>query len=401
MTEAIIFDAVRSPRGKGKPGGTLYEAKPIQLLCGMLDALKERNQLDTRNVNDVFVGCATPMRDQGANIAKAALLYSRWSNSIPGMQINRFGASGLEAVNLAAMKIRAGWGNLVVAGGVESMSRVPLGSDGGALLYDPAVISRTGYIPQGVSADLIASIEGFRRADLDAYALQSQQRAAHAQAEGYFKRSIIPVHDENGLLILDRDEAPRPNSTMEGLAALPPCFKDIGGMGYDAVALAKYPFLDRVRHEHTAGNSSDMVDGAALVLLGTLDKGRKLGLKPRARIVSAVTVSDEPTIMLSHTGPAAKQALAYAKMEAADIDLWEVNESFSAPVLKFQRDMGIPGDKINVNGGAIALGHPLGATGAMLLGTALDELERRDLSTALVTLCVSGGMAIATIIERI
>ncbi len=401
MIDAYIFDAVRTPRGKGKQTGSLYEAKPIQLLQTVMDAIQKRNNLDTKNVNDLFIGCVTPLWDQGANIAKAALLYSGWDQSIPGMQLNRFCASGLESVNMAAMKIRAGWGNLVLAGGVESMSRVPMGSDGGPLLYDPAVVSKTGYIPQGVSADLIASIEGFSREDLDQYALQSQQRALHAQQNGYFNNSIIPVYDENGLLILDKDECLRPETNMGGLNALQASFEEIGKMGYDAVGHSKYPFLDHVNHIHTAGNSSDLADGASLVLLGSKEKGEKLGLKPRARILSAVTICVEPTIMLTGPTPASLKALEYAKMEKKDIDLWESNEAFSAPVLKYQKDMGIDNDKLNVNGGAIALGHPLGATGAILLGTLLDELERRDLSTGLVSLCIGGGMGIATIIERV
>ncbi len=401
MTDAIIFDAVRTPRGKGKKTGTLHEVKPIQLLQTVMDAIKDRNQLDTKNVNDLFIGCVTPVGDQGANIAKAALLYSGWDQSVPGMQINRFCASGLESINMAAMKIRAGWGNLVVAGGVESMSRVPIGSDGGALINDPAVVAKTGYIPQGVSADLIASIEGFSREELDQFAVLSQERAAHAQEKGYFDGSIIPVYDQNGLLILDKDEYIRKNTTLEKLATLSPAFEALGKMGYNAVGHAKYPFLDHVRHVHTAGNSSGIVDGASLVLLGSKEKGEKLGLKPRAKILSAVTVSVEPTIMLTGPGPASLKALEYAKMDKSDIDLWEMNEAFASPVLKFQRDLGIDMDKLNVNGGAIALGHPLGATGAMLLGTLLDELERRDLSTGLVTLCIGGGMGIATVIERI
>lgn len=401
MIDAIIFDAVRTPRGKGKPQGSLHEVKPIQLLQTTLNAVQQRNQLDTKNVNDLFVGCVTPIADQGANIAKAALLYSGWDQSVPGMQINRFCASGLESINMAAMKIRAGWGNLVLAGGVESMSRVPMGSDGGALINDPDVVVKTGHIPQGVSADLIASIEGFSREELDQYALQSQKRAFHAQANGYFDKSIIPVYDQNGLPILSRDEYIRENSSLEGLSKLKPAFDKIGKMGYDAVGHGKYPFLDHVKHLHTAGNSSGIVDGASLVLLGTKEKGKKLGLKPRARILSAVTVSVEPTIMLTGPGPASLKALEYAKMKASDIDLWEMNEAFAAPVLKFQRDLNIDNEQLNVNGGAIALGHPLGATGAMLLGTLLDELERRDLSTGLVTMCVGGGMGIATVIERI
>ncbi len=399
--QAIIFDAVRTPRGRGKQNGALHEVKPIQLLHTVMESLRTRHHINTKDVNDLFIGCVTPMYDQGANIAKAALMYAGWDKSIPGMQINRFCASGLESVNLAAMKIRAGWGNLVMAGGVESMSRVPLGIDGGPLLYDPAISSKTRYIPQGVSADLVASIEGFTREDLDNYALQSQTRAAYAQKEGFFDASIIPVYDENGLSILNKDEIIRSETTLESLALLTPSFKELGESGYDTVATTQYPEVSEVQHLHTPGNSSGIVDGAALVLLGNMEKGKEIGLRPRAKILSAVTVSVEPTIMLTGAAPASKLALEYAGMEAKDIDLWEMNEAFAAPVLKFQRDMGIDTEKLNVNGGAIALGHPLGATGAILLNTLLDELERRDLSTGLVTMCIGGGMGIATVIERI
>lgn len=401
MTEAYIYDAVRTPRGKGKSTGALHQVKPIQLLRNTLNAIQQRNQFATKEVNDLFLGCVTPMGDQGANIAKAALLYSGWDESIPGMQLNRFCGSGLESVNLAAMKIRAGWGNFVLAGGVESMSRVPMGADGGALLYDPSVVSDVRYIPQGVSADLIASMEGITREEVDAYALQSQQRAAHAQAEGYFEESLSPVYDNNGLLILDKDEYLRSDTSLEKLAQLTPAFAKIGAKGYDELALQKYPFLSQINHIHTAGNSSGIVDGASLVLLGTAQKGKELGLKPRAKIRAGVTVSVEPTIMLTGTKPASLKALKIAGMESKDIDLWEMNEAFAAPVLKFQRDMKIDMEILNVNGGAIALGHPLGATGGILLATLLDELERRDLNTGLVTMCIGGGMGIATIIERV
>ncbi len=401
MTEAYIYDAVRTPRGRGRQSGALYEVKPVRLLEIVLTALASRTQLDTNAVDDAILGCVTPVDDQGFNIAKAALLYAGWSEAVSGMQINRYCASGLEAVNLAATKIRAGWADLVVAGGVESMSRVPIGSDGGPLLYDPEVIARVNYIPQGVSADLIATIEGFSRTTVDEYALLSQQRAAQALQNGYFNRSILPIYDQNGLLILGSDEHPRPDTTLEGLAQLPPAFAAAGLAGFNQMALRRYPAVEKIQHVHTAGNSSGIVDGAAALLLGSKEKGAALGLSPRARIVGIANVSTEPVIMLTGPAPAARKALQMAKMTAADIDLWECNEAFAAVPLKFQRELDLDIEKLNVNGGAIALGHPLGATGAMLLGTLLDELERRDLNVGLVTLCAGGGMGIATIIERV
>lgn len=401
MNEAYIFDALRTPRGKGKASGALYEVKPINLLSKALKALQQRNELDTSQVNDLIAGCVAPVGDQGGNIAKAALMYSAWSHAVGGMQINRYCASGLEAVNLAAARIRAGFDDLIVAGGVESMSRVPMESDGGALLFDPMVTDKTSYVPQGIAADLIATIQGFDRESLDAFALQSQQRASMAQQAGYFDQSIIPIADCNGLPILEKDEHLRPQTDLDTLAALRPAFAKIGAAGYDAIALQKYPFVERIFHRHTAGNSSGIVDGAALVLIGNEAKGKDLNLKARARIRAVGSVSTEPTIMLQGPTPASQKALKQAGMEAKDIDLWEINEAFAAVVLKFQRDLEIDSDKLNVNGGAIALGHPLGATGAMLLGTLLDELERRDLQTGLVTLCVGGGMGVATIIERV
>lgn len=401
MNEAYIFDTLRTPRGKGKPGGALYEVKPIELLASTLNALQERNQLPTSKVEDVIIGCVTPVGDQGADIAKAALLYAGWEDQVAGIQLNRFCASGLESVNLAAMKVRSGWEQLIVAGGVESMSRVPMGSDGGALLFDPEVSSKVGYVPQGISADLIATIEGFDRKDLDAYALRSQQLAANAWENNHFQQSIIPIYDKNGLLVLEKDELFRPDSNMEKLVALKPAFEKIGFGGFDAMALKKYPSVEYVQHFHTAGNSSGLVDGAALALIGSKKIGEALGLKPRAKIISAAVIGSEPTIMLTGPGPASKKALNQIGMQSKDIDLWEVNEAFASVVLKAQRDLNIDDDKLNVNGGAIALGHPLGATGTMLLGTLLDELERRDLSTGLVTMCVGGGMGIATIIERV
>ncbi len=401
MKDAFIFDALRTPRGKGKASGALYELKPIQLLATLLNQLKDRNQLDTSVVDDLILGCVSPTDDQGADIAKAGLLYAGWDDRVAGVQINRFCGSGLDAVNLAAMKIRSTWDDIVVAGGIECMSRVKMGSDGGALLYDPNVINKIPYIPQGISADLIATIEGFDRETVDRYALQSQQRAAAAQAAAHFDRSIVPIYDPNGLLILDKDEYLRPQTNIEGLSNLRSAFAKLGELGFDSLALRKYPFLEKIQHVHTAGNSSGIVDGAALVLLGNEESGKKMNLKPRAKILSAATVGSEPTIMLQGPTPATHKALQKAGMNASDIDLWEMNEAFAAAVLKFQRDLDINDEILNVNGGAIALGHPLGATGAMLLGTLLDEMERRDLSTGLVTLCIGGGMGVATIIERV
>ncbi|MCH2083072.1 MAG: acetyl-CoA C-acetyltransferase [Saprospiraceae bacterium] len=401
MSEAYIFDAIRTPRGKGKRHGSLHEIKPIDLLTTMLKTLEERQSFPSQQIDDVVIGCVTPVADQGYNIAKAALMNAGWADTVSGMQLNRFCASGLEAVNLAAMKIRSGWEDLVVAGGLESMSRVPLGSDGGPLLFDPEVTNKINYLPQGVSADLIATIEGFSREEVDAYALRSQNRAYQAQTNGHFSNALIPIYDKNGLLILDKDEHLRPNTTLEGLSKLSAAFTKLGSMGYDEMALHRYPRVEKINHVHTAGNSSGIVDGASIVLLGSKEKGKELGIPPRAMIKSIGNVSVDPTIMLTGPGPAAEKALKRAGMQAKDIDLWECNEAFASVVLKFQRDLNLDPDIINVNGGAIALGHPLGATGAMLIGTLLDELERRDLSTGLVTLCVGGGMGVATIIERV
>jgi acetyl-CoA C-acetyltransferase len=401
MPEAYIFDAIRTPRGKGKSSGRLYEVTPIDLLAALLKEMEQRHDLDTSQVDDVVLGCVTPIGDQGADIARTAVLYADWHVDVPGVQLNRFCASGLEAVNLAAMKVRSGWEKLVVAGGVESMSRVPMGSDGGAWVMDPKVNNATHFVPQGISADLIASLEGFSREDVDRYALESQRRAAQARANGYFQRSIVPVRDMNGLTILDHDELIRPETTLEGLGKLSPAFQMMGEMGFDAVAMQRYPEVERINHVHTAGNSSGIVDGAALVLVGSKKAGKALGLKPRAKIRAVGLVGTEPTIMLVGPAPASKKALKQAGMKAKDIDLFEVNEAFAAVVLRFMREMGLEdAAKVNGNGGAIAMGHPLGATGAMILGTALDELERRDKETALVTLCVGGGMGIATIVER-
>ena len=402
MPEAYIFDAIRTPRGKGKASGSLYEVTPIDLVASLMKELEQRHDLDTSQVDDVILGCVTPIGDQGADIARTAALYADWDVDVPGMQINRFCASGLETINMAAMKVRSGWEDLVVAGGVESMSRVPMGSDGGAWITDPKVNLKTNFVPQGVSADLIATIEGFSREEVDRFALQSQQRAAFARENGRFHKSIVPAKDMNGLTILDHDELVRPDTTMAGLGSLNPAFKMMGEMGFDAVAMQRYPEVEQINHVHTAGNSSGIVDGAALVLVGSKEKGEAMGLKPRAKVKAAALVGTEPTIMLVGPGPASQKALKQAGMTINDIDLFEVNEAFAAVVMRFMRDMGIEGsENINVNGGAIAMGHPLGATGAMLLGTVLDELERLDLTTALITLCVGGGMGIATIIERV
>jgi acetyl-CoA C-acetyltransferase len=400
ITDAIIFDAIRTPRGRGKKEGRLYPIKPIHLLAGLLHELQLRNQLDTGQVDDLVLGCVTPIGEQGMVLPKAAAVYAGWDDDVPAMQINRFCASGLETVNLAAMKIRSGWEELVVAGGIESMSRVPMGSDGGAML-DPEIGPQINFVPQGISADLIATLEGFSRQDVDQFALQSQQRAAQATADGRFT-SLIPVYNAGGELILDQDEQIRSQTTLEKLANLSPAFAALGENGFDDIARRRYPQAEQINHVHTAGNSSGIVDGAALVLLGSRAKGEALGLKPRARIRAAALVGTEPTIMLVGPAPASRKALKLAGMSLDDIDLIEINEAFAAVPLKFMRDMGLANsEKLNVNGGAIAMGHPLGATGAMLLGTALDELERTDRATALITLCVGGGMGIATIIERI
>ncbi|WP_296254764.1 MULTISPECIES: acetyl-CoA C-acetyltransferase [unclassified Pseudomonas] len=401
MTEAFIFDALRTPRGKGKAGGALHSVKPVDLVAGLLRELQLRNHLDTAQVDDIVLGCVTPIGDQGANIAKTAALVADWAISVAGVQINRFCASGLEAVNLGAMKVRSGFEELIVVGGVESMSRVPMGSDGGAWVLDPLTQLHTHFTPQGIGADLIATIEGFSRDDVDRFALQSQEKAAHARQTGAFNRSLIPVRDQNGLLLLDHDEFIRADSTLSGLGQLKPSFQSIGQMGYDATALRVYSHVERIEHVHTAGNSSGIVDGAALMLLGSAHKGQALNLQPRARIVATAVTSTDPTIMLTGPAPATRKALARAGLKVHDIDLFEVNEAFASVVLKFIRDMNVDPEKVNVNGGSIALGHPLGATGCMMLGTLLDELEARQQRYGLATLCVGGGMGIATIIERL
>lgn len=399
--DAYIFNTIRTPRGRGRKNGALAALPAHTLLTQLFCGLGAASNLDTRHVDDVLLGCVTPVGEQGANIARTASLLAGWSLDVPGVQVNRFCASGLEAINLAAAKVRSGWDELIVAGGVESMSRVPMGADGGVLMDDTQVAAQIGFVPQGIGADLIATLEGFTRQHLDEYALLSQQRAAQAQEEDRFK-SILPIVDGNGQVILDRDEHPRPDTTLAGLAQLQPVFAEMGKAKFDAIALDKYPQVSEINHLHTAGNSSGIVDGAAVVLVGTKAKGEALGLRPRARILATALVGSEPTIMLTGPAPATRKALAKAGMGIDNIDLIECNEAFAAVVLKFMRDMGIDSpERINVNGGAIALGHPLGATGAILLATALDELERSDRSTALITLCAGGGMGIATIIERV
>ncbi len=401
MTEAFIYDAIRTPRGKGKKDGSLHEVKPVNLLAGVLTDLQQRNGFDTAAVDDVVMGVVSPVGEQGSVIAKVAALKAGWDFRASGVQVNRFCASGLEAVNMAAQKVRSGWEELVVAGGVESMSRVPIGADGGAWAQDPETNSATLFVPQGVGADLIATIEGFSRSDVDAFALQSQQRAAKARAAGYFANSVVPVKDFLGQTILGEDEFIKPHTTLEGLASLKPAFEQLGGMGFDAVALQRYPQVERIHHVHHAGNSSGIVDGAAAVLVGSEAAGKTHGLKPRARVVAAALSGADPTIMLTGPMPAARKALAKAGMTVDQIDLFEVNEAFAAVVMRFMKEMKVPHEKVNVNGGAIAMGHPLGATGAMILGTLIDELHRRKLRYGLATLCVGGGMGIATIVERV
>jgi acetyl-CoA C-acetyltransferase len=400
--QAFVYDAIRTPRGKGKKDGSLHEVKPVDLAVTLLDELRKRHDgFDPERVDDVVLGVVSPLGDQGGDLAKTAALAAGYPETTSGVQLNRFCASGLEAVNQAASRIRSGWEDLILAGGVESMSRVPMGSDGGAWAGDPATAFETSFVPQGIGADLIATIEGFTRQDVDAYAAESQARAAKAQAEGWFDGSVIPVRDLNGLTVLERDEFIRPGTTVESLANLKPSFQFHGDLGFDSVALEKYHWVERIDHVHHAGNSSGIVDGAALVAIGNEQVGKDLGLRPRARIVSAAVSGSDPTIMLTGPAPAARKALAKAGLTKDDIDLWEMNEAFAAVVLRFMRDMDLEPDVVNVNGGAIALGHPLGATGAMILGTLIDELERRDLRRGLATLCVGGGMGIATVVELV
>lgn len=401
MSEAYIIDAIRTPRGKGKKDGSLYEVKPITLLTTLLNELKQRHQLDTTKVDDIVLGCVTPVGDQGGDIAKTAAIAAGWSDDVAGVQINRFCASGLEAVNLAAQKVRSGWEDVVVAGGVESMSRIPMGSDGGPWALDPETNLKSSFVPQGIGADLIATLDGYTRADVDAFAVGSQHKAAAAQAQGYFDKSVVPVKDHSGVMILEKDEFIKGQTTLEGLAKLNASFEMMGQMGFDAVALQKYPEAQKIHHVHHAGNSSGIVDGAAVVLIASEKAVKEQGLKPRAKVLATALVGTDPTIMLTGPAPAARKALQKAGLTIDDIDLFEVNEAFAAVVMRFINELQVPEDKVNVNGGAIAMGHPLGATGAMILGTLLDELERQDKKRGLATLCVGGGMGIATIIERV
>jgi len=401
-TEAYIYDAVRTPRGKGKRG-SLHGVKPVTLVTGLVDALRDRNPgLDTNLLDDLLLGVVTPVGDQGADIARTVVLNAKLPDTVGGVQLNRFCASGLEAVNIAAAKVRSGWDNLVLGGGVECMSRVPMGMDGGAWAMDPETSMDTSFVPQGISADLIATTEGFTRQDCDTLALQSQDRAAKAWAGGHFSRSVIPVKDRNGLEILGHDEYMRPDTTPEGLASLKPSFAVMGEMGgFDAVALQQYHWIEKIDHVHTPGNSSGIVDGASLVLVGSEQVGKDMGMTPRGRVVATAVSGADATIMLTGPTPASRKVLKTAGLTVDDLDLIEINEAFAAVVLKFMRDLDLDPDKTNVNGGAIAMGHPLGATGGIILATALDELERRDGRYALLTLCIGGGMGLATIIERL
>ncbi|MEU6642144.1 acetyl-CoA C-acetyltransferase [Saccharomonospora sp. NPDC046836] len=401
-TEAFIYEAIRTPRGKNK-GGSLHGTKPIDLLVGLIDELKARHPgLDPAAINDIILGVVSPVGDQGGDIARTAAIAAGLPDTVAGVQLNRFCSSGLEAVNQAAARVRSGWENLIIAGGVESMSRVPMGSDGGAAFMDPATNYDTYFVPQGIGADLIATVEGFSREDVDRFAVRSQERAEAAWSGGYFAKSVVPVKDINGVTILDHDEHRRPGTTLEALGKLKPSFEGIGDFGgFDAVALQKYHWIEKIDHVHTGGNSSGIVDGAALVLIGDEQVGKDLGLTPRARIVAATITGSDPTIMLTGPTPATRKVLDIAGLTTDDIDLFELNEAFASVVLKWMKDLKLPDEKVNVNGGAIAMGHPLGATGAMILGTMVDELERRQARRALLSLCIGGGMGIATIIERV
>jgi acetyl-CoA C-acetyltransferase len=403
VPDAFVFEAIRTPRGRGKKNGSLYEVKPVSLVVGLIEELRRRfPDLDEGRIEDVVLGCVTPIADQGSDIAKVAAIAAGLPDTTGGVQLNRFCSSGLEAVNQAAQRIRSGWEDLIIAGGVESMSRVPMASDGGAWAMDPETAFATDFVPQGIGADLIATLGGWSRTDVDTYAAESQARAAKAEANGYFARSVVPVKDRNGLTILDHEEFIRPGTTVETLATLKPSFAAIGEQGgFDAVALERYHWVERIDHVHHAGNSSGIVDGAALVLVGSQAVADDYGLTPRARILATAVSGSDPLIMLTGPAPAARKALAKAGLTVDDIDLFEMNEAFAAVVMRFMRDLDLPHDKVNVNGGAIAMGHPLGATGAMLIGTLLDELERRDQRFGLATLCVGGGMGVATIIERL
>ena len=401
--QAVIYDAVRTPRGKGKANGSLHEVKPIDLVVGLIDAVRERNPgLDSAQIDDIVLGIVSPVGDQGAVLPRVAAMYAGLPEPVAGVQVNRFCGSGLEAVNQAASRVRSGFDDLILAGGVESMSRVPMGSDGGAWAMDPATALATDFVPQGIGADLIATLEGYDRAEVDRFAAQSHARAAAAWEAGHFGKSVIPVRDRSGLTILDRDETIRPGTSVESLSSLKPSFAAMGEAGgFDVVATEKYTSVDQVNHIHHAGNSSGIVDGAALLLIGNEQTGKEMGLTPRARIISTAIIGSEPTIMLTGPAPACKKALDRVGMSASDIDLVEINEAFAAVALKLMRDMGWNEEQTNVNGGAIAMGHPLGATGAMILGTLVDELERRDLERGIATLCIGAGMGIATVVERV
>jgi acetyl-CoA C-acetyltransferase len=402
-SEALVFDAIRTPRGKGKSNGSLHATKPVDLVVGLMHEMLSRNgSLDPTRIDDVVLGCVTPVGDQGADIAKTAAIKAGLPDTVAGVQLNRFCASGLEAVNVAAQKVASGWEDLVLAGGVESMSRVPMGSDGGAWAMDPETAYDTSFVPQGISADLIATVEAFSREDVDTYAVRSQERAAAAQADGRFTRSVVPVLDLNDHVVLDHDEFIRPGTTVQTLGKLKPSFAVMGEMGgFDAVALQKYHWVEKIEHVHTPGNSSGIVDGASLIAIGNAKTGEELGLTPRARILATAVSGADPTIMLTGPAPASRKALAKAGLKPEDLDLIEINEAFAAVVLRFVKDMDLDLDKVNVNGGAIAMGHPLGATGGMILGTLLDELERQNKRYGLATLCIGGGMGIATVVERI
>ncbi|NNC99873.1 MAG: acetyl-CoA C-acetyltransferase [Gammaproteobacteria bacterium] len=397
---AYIYDAVRTPRSKGKQDGSLHEVKPIELGAGLLRALQERNDLDTSYVDDVIMGCVMPVGEQGSDIAKMIVQNADWHESVAGVQLNRFCASGLEAVNTAAQKVASGWEQLVVAGGVESMSRVPMGSDGGAMSGDAAFAIKESFVPQGIGADTLATLDGYSREDVDAFAMESQRRAAHARDSGYFDNSVIPVKDKNGITILEKDDFIKPGTTMEGLAGLRASFEEMGKYGFDDIIMKKYNTLERINHVHTPGNSSGIVDGSSAVLIGSEQAGIDLDLKPRGRIVAGAIISSDPIIMLAGPGPAAKKCLKTAGLTVDDIDLWEINEAFASVAMRYMNDLGVDHSITNVNGGSIAMGHPLGATGGCLVSTMLDELERRGLRRAMLSLCVGGGMGISCIIER-
>ncbi len=398
---AYIFDAVRTPRSKGKSDGSLHTVKPIDLGAGLLREIQSRHDLDTSYVDDVVFGCVTPVGEQGSDVAKMIAQNADWDESVAGVQLDRFCASGLEAVNTAAARVASGWEDLIVAGGVECMSRVKMGSNGGAMGGDPEFAMKSGFVPQGIGADLIATIDGYSRTDVDNYALESQRRATFARDNGYFDKSVVPVKDRNGLTILEKDDFIKPNSTLEGLGKLKASFEMMGQFGFDDVALRKYTSVDKINHVHTPGNSSGIVDGSSAVLIGSEKAGKDLGLTPRGRIVATAVLATDPIIMLTGPGPAAKKCLQKAGLKASDIDLWEINEAFASVAMRYMKDLGVDHEITNVNGGAIAMGHPLGATGAMLVSTMLDELERRNAKRAMLSLCVGGGMGISTIIERV